>query len=203
MVSVVDDDPAVLKAVSRLLRSAGFNVTAFTTPREFLEDHNPRSHGCVVLDVGMPGLDGLALQRKLASDGPSLPVVFLTGCGDIPTSVRAMKQGAVDFLTKPVDDEVLLAAVRTAVEKDRAAATERTEAAELRDLMSSLTPREREVMHLVVAGKLNKQIASDLGASEKTIKIHRARVMEKMHADSLANLVRLAERAAPAPPAAG
>jgi RNA polymerase sigma factor (sigma-70 family) len=197
IVSVVDDDPAVLKAVARLLRSAGFNVAAFATPREFLEDHDPRSHGCVVLDVAMPGLDGLALQREMTSEGPGLPIVFLSGRGDIPTSVRAMKQGAVDFLTKPVDDEQLVAAVRFAVERDRAAAMERTEAAELRDRLAALTPREREVMQLVVSGMLNKQIAADLGVSEKTIKVHRGRVMEKMQADSLADLVRLAGRANP------
>jgi FixJ family two-component response regulator len=194
MVSVVDDDPAVLTAVARVLRSAGFNVSAFAAPREFLKEHDPRSHGCVVLDVAMPDLDGLALQRELASAGTGLPIVFLTGCGDIPTSVRAMKQGAVDFLTKPVDDEALVAAVRSAVEQDRAAARGRADEAQVRERLATLTPREREVMDLVVTGMLNKQIAAELGASEKTIKVHRGRVMEKMRADSLADLVRLAER---------
>ncbi len=194
-VFVVDDDPGVRKSLSRLLRSAGLEALAFESPEEFLRNLGADAAGCAILDVAMPGLDGLALQRELASRGSELPVIFLTGHGDVPRSVQAMKGGAADFLTKPVDDEVLLAAVRRAVEADRAGRASRRERTEIRERLASLTPREREVMEGVVAGRLNKQIAADLGIAEKTVKVHRGRVMEKMAASSIAELVRLADRA--------
>jgi len=191
---IVDDDPAVLKSLGRLLRSARLDFVAFSSPNEFLQHHDPAAPGCLVLDVAMPGLNGLELQAALAEKGCSLPIIFLTGHGDIPMSVQAMKRGALDFLTKPVNDENLLKAVRAALEKDRAARQARAELVGLQARLDSLTPREREVFVHVVAGQLNKQIAADLGTVEKTIKVHRARVMEKMGVDSLADLVRTAER---------
>jgi FixJ family two-component response regulator len=194
-VFVVDDDPAVLKSFSRLLRSAGFDAHAFGSPKEFLDRLDANATGCLILDVSMPELDGLALQEALSARGCELPILFVTGRGDVPRSVEAMKRGAVDFLTKPVDGEILLRAVRQAVEKERARRRVRTEIAEIRGRLATLTPREREVLQGVVAGQLNKQIAGHLGAAEKTIKVHRARVMEKMEADSVADLVRLAGRA--------
>jgi len=193
-VYVVDDEPAVRKALGRLLRSAGFDVEAFGGPEEFLRGLVPDAAGCAILDVFMPGLDGLALQEALAARGLDLTVVFLTGRGDIPRSVRAMKAGAIDFLTKPVDDEALLSAVRVAMTRSRATREQRVELAELRARLASLTAREREVLEGVAAGMLNKQIAGDLGISEKTVKVHRGRVMEKMEARSLAELVRFADR---------
>ena len=194
-VYVVDDEPAVLKSLWRLLRVAGFEVATFASPQEFLAKLDPDAAGCALLDVAMPGLDGLALQEALASRGILLPVIFLTGRGDVPASVRAMKAGACDFLTKPVDDGVLLEAVRLALERGRAARAVRRELEEARDHLASLTPREREVLEGVAAGRLNKQIAGDLGITEKTVKVHRARVMEKLGASSVADLVRLADRA--------
>ena len=200
-VFLVDDDPAVLRGLSRLLRAAGWLSATFLSATEFLNRLDPAVPGCVVLDVSMPGLDGLALQRMLRDKNCLLPIIFLTGHGDIPTSVRAMKAGAVDFLTKPVRDDDLLNAIRHAVEKDRICRQERAETAVLEGRLATLTPREREVLALVVSGRLNKQVATQLGTAEKTIKVHRARVMEKMGAGSLAELVRLAERAGVAPPA--
>ena len=194
-VFVVDDDPAVRKSLSRLLRSAGLEALTFGSPEEFLRRLDREAAGCAILDVAMPGLDGLALQRELSSLGSELPVIFLTGHGDIPKSVQAMKGGATDFLTKPVDDEVLLGAVRRALEADRAARQDRRQIAEIRGRLGALTSREREVLEGVVAGRLNKQIAGDLGIAEKTVKVHRGRVMQKMRAVSLAELVRLADRA--------
>ena len=191
----MDDDPAVRKSLSRLLRSAGLEALAFGSPEEFLRHLDREAAGCAILDVAMPGLDGLALQRELSSLGSELPVIFLTGQGDIPKSVQAMKGGATDFLTKPVDDEVLLRAVRRALEADRAARQDRRQIAEIRGRLGALTSREREVLEGVVAGRLNKQIAGDLGIAEKTVKVHRGRVMQKMRAVSLAELVRLADRA--------
>jgi FixJ family two-component response regulator len=194
-VFVVDDDASVRKALARLIRSAGYQVNTFASAREFLDrikaDQEP---GCLVLDVRMPGLSGLDLQHELQSADISLPIVFMTGHGDIPMSVRAMKAGAVDFLPKPVKDAELLRAIeqaRTRAAQEHAAATERQNI--LRRL-ETLTPRERDVMALVVRGLLNKQIAFELGTVEKTIKVHRARVMEKMQVESLAELVRIAER---------
>ena len=194
-VFVVDDDPAVLKSFARLLRSAGFDVLAFGSPKEFLERLDANATGCLILDVSMPGLDGLALQAALSGRGCELPILFVTGRGDIPKSVEAMKRGAVDFLTKPVDAKTLLGAVRRAMQKERARRRERAEVSEIRRRLATLTPREREVLEGVIVGQLNKQIAGRLGAAEKTIKVHRARVMEKMEAGSVAELVRLAGRA--------
>jgi FixJ family two-component response regulator len=194
-VFLVDDDPAVLKSLSRLLRSAGLACAAFSSAREFLDDHDPNASGCVVLDVAMPGLNGMELQQALTDRGQELAIVFLTGHGDIPMGVQAMKRGAVDFLTKPVHDGDLLQAVRVAIEKDRVLRQRRAELAEIRLRLGTLTPREREVLEHVIAGHLNKQTAADLGTVEKTIKVHRARVMEKMHVDSVAELVHLVERA--------
>lgn len=194
-VLVVDDDPAVLKSLSRLLQSADLPVVTFASPRQFLDRHDPALPGCLVLDVSMPGLNGLELQQTLAAKGSVRQVVFLTGHGDIPTSVQAMKQGAVDFLTKPVNADDLLKAVRAAIEKDRLQRETAAEVTAIRQRLATLTPREHEVLEHVVSGQLNKQIAADLGIVEKTIKVHRARVMEKMNVQSLAELVRLAERA--------
>ncbi len=193
-VFVVDDDPAVRKSFSRLLRSARLNAVAFESPEEFLDHLDPRAAGCAVLDVSMPGLDGLALQEALAARGSELPILFVTGYGDIPKSVQAMRRGAVDFLTKPVHDEDLLRAVRQALEKNRERRRTDAELAGLRERFARLTLREREVLEGVVAGKLNKQIAADLGAAVKTIKVHRGRVMVKMEAKSVADLVRMADR---------
>jgi FixJ family two-component response regulator len=194
-VFIVDDDPAVSKSLSRLLRSARLACATFSSPREFLDHYDPDVPGCLVLDVAMPGLNGLELQQALIASGHELPIIFLTGHGDIPMTVQAMKRGAVDFLTKPVNDENLLKAIRVAIEKDRVQRHSRTEVAEIRKRLVTLTPREREVMEHVITGQLNKQIAADLGTVEKTIKVHRARVMEKMKVQSVAELVRLAERA--------
>lgn len=193
-VFVVDDDPAVLKAVSRLLRAAQFNVVTFGSPQEFLERYDPHAPGCLVLDVAMPDLNGIELQAALAAKGNTVPIIFLTGRSDVPTSVQAMKRGALDFLTKPVNDEDLLKAVQVAIEKDRVARQVRADLDDIRQRLATLTAREREVLDHVVSGQLNKQIAFDLGTVEKTIKVHRARVMEKMKVDSVAELVRLTER---------
>lgn len=200
-VFLVDDEASVLKALSRLLRSAGLNVEAFRSPQEFLQHHDPHAPGCLVLDVAMPGLNGLDLQRALADRGTELPIIFLTARGDIPMSVQAMKGGAVDFLTKPANDEDLLAAIRAAIDKDRANRQAGAERSRIQQQLATLTPREREVLKHIIAGKLNKQVAADLGIVEKTIKVHRARVMKKMNVRSLAELVRVAEHAGikPAP----
>ena len=186
-VFVVDDDAPVRDALSRLLRAHRFAVAAFASPKEFLEHYNPDTPGCLCLN-------GFGLQRTLREKGSSPPIIFLTGHGDVPKSVEALKGGAVDFLTKPVNDEDLLAAVRVAIEKDRTLRQKQTEVSEIRARLSTLTPREREVLELVVAGKLNKQIASELGIVEQTVKAHRAQVMEKMRARSVVELVRLTER---------
>jgi FixJ family two-component response regulator len=193
-VFLLDDEPGMVKAITRLLRAEGFTVRGFTTAKAFLEGYRAEELGCLVLDVAMPGLNGLELQERLTHDGILLPIVFLTGHGDIPMSVQAIKAGAVDFLTKPVNDASLLRAVRAALQR---AADERdvmVELAVLYQRYATLTPRERQVMAHVVAGRLNKQIAGDLGTGEKTIKVHRARVMDKMGVTSLADLVRAGER---------
>jgi FixJ family two-component response regulator len=194
-VFIVDDDPAVLKSLSRLLRAIRFTVVTFGSPQEFLERHDPHTPGCLVLDVAMPGLNGLELQEALTAKGSPIPIIFLTGHGDIPMSVQAMKGGALDFLTKPVHDKDLLKAVEAALEKDRIDRQSRAELDDIQERLATLTPREREVLIHVVSGQLNKQIAYDLGTVEKTIKVHRARVMEKMKVGSVAELVRLTERA--------
>jgi FixJ family two-component response regulator len=193
-VFVVDDYAPVRRSISRLLRAAGFAVVAFASAEEFLAQYDPGVWGCLVLDVAMQNLNGFELQNILASKGSLLPIIFLTGEGDIPKSVRAMKGGASDFLTKPVDEEDLLAAVRTAIEKHRTLRREQAELSEIRARLATLTPREREVLEYVVSGKLNKQIAGDLGTVEQTVKVHRAHLMQKMRVRSVAELVRLVER---------
>ena len=193
-VFVVDDYAPMRRSISRLLRAAGFAVDVFASGEEFLARYDPGRWGCLVLDIAMPALDGLELQSALAKTGSRLPIIFLTGTSDIPQSVRAMKQGASDFLTKPVNDEDLLAAVRVAIEKHGALRQEQAELSEIRARLATLTPREREVLEYVVAGKLNKQIAGGLGTVEQTVKVHRARVMQKMRVQSVAELVRLTER---------
>jgi len=194
-VFLVDDDPGVLKALSRLLRSRGREVRSYVSPQEFLADHDATMPGCAVLDVAMPGLDGLALQQALSDQGPPRPIIFITGKGDVPTSVRAMKAGAIDFLTKPVGGDELLAAIGRAEEIDAKSRQTTAELAAIEARLTTLTPREREVLTHVVAGRLNKQIAGDLGTVEKTIKVHRSRMMEKLGVRSVADLVRMAERA--------
>jgi FixJ family two-component response regulator len=189
-VFVVDDNPGVRRSLSRLLRSAGFEPIAFGSGEDFLSQLPADASGCLILDISMPGLDGLALQREISSRGNGIAIVFLTGHGDIPKSVQAMKSGAVDFLSKPVDDEVLLRAVRQALDAERSGRQARHEVAGIERRLASLTERESEVLDGVVAGRLNKQIAGDLGITEKTVKVHRARVMVKMEASSLAELVR-------------
>lgn len=190
IVYLLDDEPGMVKALMRLLRCNDFEVKGFTSPAGFLEAWQPSSPGCLVLDVAMPELDGLNFQKQLRQRGLHLPIVFLTGHGDIPMTVRALKAGAIDFLTKPVKEEDLLRAVRLGLAK----AQEQKDLTALGGRLALLTAREREVMEHVVAGKLNKQIAVDLGTGEQNIKFHRAHVMKKMGVESLADLVRLAEK---------
>jgi FixJ family two-component response regulator len=192
---LVDDDRAVLRALTRLLQSSGYSVCAFESPLEFLREYDDQSPGCVVLDVAMPGLDGLELQQRLLDSPIGSAIVFISGAADIPKTVRAMKRGAVDFLVKPFDEAELLGAVEAAIQRSLSARKERLQAGELRERLASLTRREREVLEQLVAGKRNKEIATVLGTTEKTIKVHRARVMHKMQASSFASLVRMSERA--------
>jgi FixJ family two-component response regulator len=194
IVFVVDDDLSMREAIKGLVSLEGLRVETFGTAQEFLKSERPDSPGCVVLDVELPGLSGLDLQQELAAHGIRLPIIFITGYGDIPMSVRAMKAGATEFLTKPFRDQDLLDAIHQALERDRAVRQHSGGIAELRERFESLTSREREVMSMVVAGMLNKQIGFDLGISEVTVKIHRGRVMSKMGAGSLADLVRMTER---------
>jgi FixJ family two-component response regulator len=194
-VYLVDDDTSVLKALGRLLQVRGYSVLSFTAPQAFLAEHDASVAGCAVLDVSMPDLDGLELQQALTTQGSQRPVIFLTGRGDIPTSVRAMRAGAIDFLTKPVNDADLFAAIARAEGRDAEIRTTTASLSLIKARIDMLTPREREVMTHVVAGRLNKQIAGELGTVEKTVKVHRARVMSKMGVRSVADLVRLAEKA--------
>ncbi|HTQ72821.1 MAG TPA: response regulator [Burkholderiales bacterium] len=192
-VFVVDDDAGVRMALTRLLRASGHEVRAYASPREFLGAHDPAEPGCLVLDVALPQQSGLDFQIELAASGSERPVVFISGQGDIPTSVRAMKAGAVDFLTKPFDEGELLAAVQAAMDRDARAREVRAERRRVGDRLAKLTSREREVLEHVVAGRLNKHIASSLGTVEKTVKVHRGRIMRKMGATSLVELVRMAD----------
>jgi FixJ family two-component response regulator len=194
MVFVIDDDESIRESLKSLMRSVGLGVETFATAQEFLQSSRPDVPACLILDVRMPGLSGLDLQRDLAEANIHIPIIFITGHGDIPMSVRAMKAGAVEFLTKPFRDQDLLDAIQQALERDRRARSQQADSAELRNRYQSLTPRETEVFALVVKGMLNKQIALQLGTSEITIKLHRRQVMEKMQADSLADLVRMSEK---------
>jgi FixJ family two-component response regulator len=197
LVYVVDDDRSSRQSLEFLLKASGFRVQAFTSAQEFLTFSRPESPGCLVLDVRMPGLTGLDLQEELLKIGFDLPIIFMTGFGDVPMSVRAMKAGAKEFLIKPYRAEDMIRAVGQAIEHDRLAHAERLERFALNRRYARLTPREQEVMASVVAGLLNKQIAAELGAAEKTIKAHRGRVMKKMEAASVADLVRSAEKLRP------
>ena len=193
-VYIVDDDRSVLNAMSRLLTVSGYFVRAFDSPQDFLAQHDPGIPGCALLDIGMDEVDGLALQEALRRAETARPIIFITGRDDVRTSVRAMKAGAIDYLTKPVTDTTLLAAVETAIATDRKVRREQAEIAALRERFSGLTERETEVMTHVVRGRLNKQIAFDLGIVEKTVKVHRARIMEKLGVRSVAALVHIADR---------
>ena len=194
-VFVIDDDPSVLKSLARLLRSLGFDTETFASAEAFLERKHYDGVGCIVLDVQMPGLSGMDLQDELSRADYSMPVIFITGHGNIPMSVQAMKKGAVNFLTKPFDEEELLQGVREAIEQDRSAKAERTEVHDALKLIEQLTPREHEIFRHVITGMLNKQIALKLDIAEKTVKVHRGRIMEKLCVESVADLVRLAEKA--------
>ncbi len=194
-VFVIDDEPSVRKSLQRLLRAAGFRVEAFPSAREFLAQGGDKAWGCLVLDIQMPEVNGLELQQLLGEKECALPIIFITGHGDVPTSVRAMKAGAIDFLSKPFDQKDLLEAVNRALVKARRETGEQEAAHGARARLAMLTPREHEVLLQVIAGRMNKQIAADLGTAEKTIKVHRGRVMHKMGVQSVADLVRLCEKA--------
>lgn len=194
VVYVVDDDPSVRRSLERLFRSVGHGCVSFSSATEFLDSKRRDVPACLVLDVRLPGLSGLDLQRQMAEADVLIPIVFLTGHGDVPLSVRAMKAGAVDFLTKPFHEQELLDAVQSALDRDRASKRHQSETSTLRQRYATLTPREREVFSLIVTGMLNKQAAAELGTSERTIKAHRRQVMEKMQAESPAELGAMAER---------
>ena len=192
---LVDDDPAVLKAITRLLNAAGYRTKSFSSPQEFLSAHDPSIPGCAIIDLVMSELDGLLLQQALIETGSERPIIFLSGKGDVSTSVRAMKAGAVDFLTKPVKREALFSAVVRAAKVDALSRQKRDESKSIGNRLSALTHREREVLEYVIAGRLNKQIAASLGTVEKTVKVHRGRMMAKLGVKSVADLVRLADKA--------
>jgi FixJ family two-component response regulator len=194
MVFVVEDDPSVREALAGLIRSAGWNVEVYVSAQEFLAHPKPDGPSCLVLDIRLPGLSGLDLQSRMAELHQDIPIVFITGHGDIPMSVRAMKAGAVEFLTKPFVDQDLLDGIQLAIERDRIARSEEAQLRELRECHASLTPREQQVLELVISGRLNKQAAAELGISEITIKVHRGRVMAKMRATSLPDLVNRAAK---------
>jgi FixJ family two-component response regulator len=194
VVFIVDDDASVRKGLTNLMRSVGLKVEAFGTAQEFLAANRPDAPGCLVLDVRLPGLSGLDLQRQLLEADIQMPIIFITGHGDIQMSVEAMKAGAVEFLTKPFREQALLDAVQQAIERDREGHAQRAALAELRGRYQTLTSREQEIMTFVVRGLLNKQIAGELGSTEATVKVHRAKLMHKMKADSLADLIRMAEK---------
>ena len=193
LIAIVDDDPSVQRGLQRLIRSAGWKAETFASAQEFLARSRAESPNCVLLDLQLPGLSGLELQKRMAEVGLEIPIVFLTGHGDIPASVQAMKAGAVQFLTKPVDEQELLQAIKEAVERDRRTRQQHDEMNELRGRYESLTAREQEVMQQVISGMLNKQIAAELNITEDTVKFHRGHIMRKMRADSLADLVRMAK----------
>src|SRR5579872_4669232 len=194
MVFVVDDDPSVRSALGRLIGTVGMQVQLFGSANEFLASELPNVPSCLVLDIRLPGISGLTLQRQLAETDVQIPIIFITSHRDVPMTVRAMKAGAVEFLTKPFHDQDLLDAIHLAIEKDRARRQQDSEIAVLRDRFQSLSPREREVVVMVVSGMLNKQIAAQIGSAENTVKVHRSRAMEKMQANSLADLVKKIER---------
>ena len=194
IVFVIDDDPSVRSSLKFLISTVGLQVESFDSAETFLKRKPPQTTSCLVLDVRLRGLSGLDFQRELAAKSIRIPIVFITGHGDIPMSVRAMKAGAVEFLTKPFRDQDLLDAIRVALERDRARREQEKEATELQQRFGSLTPREQEVISMVVSGMLNKQIAGELGTAENTVKVHRSRAMEKMRAQSLADLVRMIEK---------
>jgi FixJ family two-component response regulator len=194
VVFVIDDDPSMRLALEDLVSTVGLDVRVFAAPQEFLQSKRPDAPSCLVLDVRLPGMSGLTFHKELANERVALPVIFITGHGDIPMSVRAMKAGAVEFLTKPFHDQDLLDAIHAAIERDRKRRREAVRFAELRERFATLTVRERQIMSLVVIGRPNKQIAAELTLSEMTVKVHRGQVMRKMHAGSLPELVRMADR---------
>jgi FixJ family two-component response regulator len=197
VVFVVDDDPSMRRSLETLLRSVGLDVRLFSSAQEFMQAKRPDAPGCLVLDVRLPGMSGLAFQEELAKTGVAIPVIFISGHGDVPMTVRAMKAGAAEFLTKPFDDQVLLDAIHAAIERDRARLRDAASLAALMARYRQLTERERQVMKFVVAGRVNKQIAAELGLSLVTVKVHRGQVMRKMLAKSVAELVRMADRLGP------